>query len=198
MIRTADLLRPAFVVSVAAFVAAVAGCSSADPEPEEKKPVESESAFSPGTSSGSSGCGGSSSGGVPCGNTFCGPGQQCCSGMPLLTPTCFDEQYGCPRSQRKVKKDINYLSETEKKGLNDELLGFRLATYRYKTENAEHPTHLGFIIDDIAPSPAVQPSGERVDMYGYVTMSVAALQVQATQIAELRRQVEQLQRERTK
>ena len=38
-------------------------------------------------------------------------------------------------------------------------------------------------------------NGERVDMYGYTTMSVAALQVQAREIAELRRQVEDLKRE---
>ena len=50
----------------------------------------------------------------------------------------------------------------------------------------------GFIIDDVVPSPAVQQSGERVDMYGYQTMAVAALQVQARELAALRREVEEL------
>ena len=72
-------------------------------------------------------------------------------------------------------------------------MSFRLATYRYKSESAQDRGHLGFIIDDVAPSAAVMASGERVDMYGYQTMAVAALQVQARQIAQLQRRIEQLE-----
>jgi hypothetical protein len=111
--------------------------------------------------------------------------------VPLPTPTCFDSG-ACPVSQRKHKKDITYLSEADRERLNDELLRFPLATYRYKSESDADREHLGFIIDDVAPSPAVQPSGERVDMYGYQTMAVAALQVQARELAALRREVEDL------
>ena len=80
----------------------------------------------------------------------------------------------------------------DRQRLSDELLGFPLATYRYKSESETDREHLGFIIDDIAPSPAVQPSGERVDMYGYQTMAVATLQIQARELAALRREVEDL------
>jgi len=91
-----------------------------------------------------------------------------------------------------MKKDIAYLSEADRERLKDELLRFPLATYRYKSEGEGDPQHLGFIIDDVAPSPAVQPSGERVDMYGYQTMAVAALQVQARELAALRRELDEV------
>ena len=94
-----------------------------------------------------------------------------------------------------MKKDILYLSESEKQQLSSELMSFPLATYRYKTEGNEQKPHLGFIIDDVAPSPAVLQSGERVDLYGYGTMTVAALQVQAKEIADLKKQMEDLKKD---
>ncbi|MBS2018331.1 MAG: tail fiber domain-containing protein [Deltaproteobacteria bacterium] len=132
--------------------------------------------------------------GLPCGSTACGPSQQCCSGVPFPAPTCVNG-VACPISERKHKKDITYLDEAAKRRLAEEVLRIPLATYRYKSQSEDERTHLGFIIDDIAPSAAVTANGERVDMYGYTTMSVAALQLQANEIAELRRQVEELRRE---
>ncbi|HSO38631.1 MAG TPA: tail fiber domain-containing protein, partial [Labilithrix sp.] len=126
-----------------------------------------------------------------CGATTCKPGATCCSGPPLPSPTCYDNGL-CPISQRKLKKDITYLSEADRARLNDELLRFPLATYRYTSEGETDREHLGFIIDDVAPSAAVQQSGERVDMYGYQTMAVAALQVQARELATLRRELDEL------
>jgi hypothetical protein len=132
--------------------------------------------------------------GAACGDTFCGPKQQCCNGIPFPKPTCFNG-IACPISQRKFKKDVSYLSDDDRQRLNDELMSFRLATYHYKAEGEADREHLGFIIDDIAPSAAVMQSGERVDLYGYSTMAVAALQVQAKEITDLRRQVDDLKRE---
>ena len=128
---------------------------------------------------------------LACGANTCTKGQTCCDGMPFQKPTCVDGMQ-CPISQRQHKKNISYLSEMDRQRLNDELMGFRLATYRYKSESSSEREHLGFIIDDVAPSPAVLESGERVDMYGYQTMAVAALQTQATEMAKLRREVEVL------
>jgi hypothetical protein len=128
---------------------------------------------------------------LACGANVCKKGQTCCSGMPFPTPTCIDGM-ACPISQRQHKKDISYLSETDRQRLNDELMSFRLATYRYKSEPAADREHLGFIIDDVAPSAAVLQNGERVDMYGYQTMAVAALQVQARELAALRRELDEL------
>ena len=129
--------------------------------------------------------------GEVCGATTCKPGATCCSGVPLPQPTCFDNG-ACPVSQRKHKKDITYLTESDRERLTDDLLRFPLATYRYKSESGVDREHLGFIIDDVAPSPAVQQSGERVDMYGYQTMTVAALQTQARELAALRRELDEL------
>ena len=55
--------------------------------------------------------------------------------MPFPEPTCINGTI-CPISQRKHKKDISYLTDDDRQRLNDELLGFRLATYRYKSESA--------------------------------------------------------------
>jgi hypothetical protein len=129
--------------------------------------------------------------GPTCGATTCKPGGTCCSGVPFPEPTCIDTG-ACPISQRKLKKDITYLSLADRERLNDELQRFPLATYRYKAESDTDRAHLGFIIDDVAPSPAVLPSGERVDLYGYQTMTVAALQVQARELAALRREMDEL------
>ncbi len=131
--------------------------------------------------------------GAECGNKVCGREQTCCSGMPFSEPTCIDGTM-CPISQRKFKTDIHYLSGTERARLTEELMAFRLATYRYKAEQPSEREHLGFIIDDVAPSAAVMASGERVDMYGYQTMAVAALQMQAREIAELRSEIASLKR----
>ena len=135
--------------------------------------------------------------GAACGKNVCAAKQTCCEGMPFREPTCIDGTM-CPISQRKMKKDISYLSAEDTQRLSNELMDFRLATYRYKSEGEAERTHLGFIIDDVAPSAAVMSSGERVDMYGYATMTVAALQVQAREMAALRSQVDELKRELAK
>lgn len=132
--------------------------------------------------------------GEVCGGTTCKPGSVCCSGVPFPSPTCVDGGGGCPVSQRKHKKDITYLSLADRERLSDELLRFPLATYRYKSDGESDRAHLGFIIDDVSPSPAVLASGERVDMYGYQTMAVATLQVQARELAALRRELDELKR----
>ncbi len=129
--------------------------------------------------------------GTSCGTTVCTSSQTCCEGMPFTEPTCVEGTM-CPISQRVHKKDIRYLTDDDRARLREELLRFPLATYRYKSESAEEREHLGFIIDDVAPSPAVVASQERVDMYGYQTMAVATLQVQAREIAELRREIADL------
>lgn len=132
--------------------------------------------------------------GKECGKNVCGPNQTCCEGVPLPEPTCMNGG-ACPISRAKYKKDIAYLSEADKRQLSDDLMRIPLATYRYKSEGDADRTHLGFIIEDVAPSPAVLANGERVDLYGYASMSVAAAQIQAKEIAELRKEVDALKAE---
>lgn len=101
---------------------------------------------------------------------------------------------GCPASSAKVKKDIAYVDDARAEALHEQLMSVRLATYRYKA--VDHDPHLGFIIEDMPNgSPAVLPSRERVDLYGYVSMAVASLQVQEQQIRKLQVEVDQLAKE---
>ncbi len=91
---------------------------------------------------------------------------------------------GCPISLRSAKTEIRYLDGSGAAALHDAVMKVRLADYRYKTEPEGGRHHLGFLIDDQpVGSPAVLPSGERVDLYGYTSMAVAALQVQEARLA---------------
>lgn len=96
-------------------------------------------------------------------------------------------------SRRAAKTDVAYLSESETKRLHDELMAYRLATYRYASPSTSPGSHLGFIIDDVAPSPAIAASGDHVDHYAYTSMAVAALQTQAREIERLRAAVAKLE-----
>jgi len=84
------------------------------------------------------------------------------------------------------------LSERDVQQFHHALLAFRLATYEYKHEGPAAPPHLGFIIDDVGRSPAADPNGATVDLYGFTSMAVAAIQAQARQIAQLEREVAML------
>lgn len=104
-----------------------------------------------------------------------------------------EECSDCTLSRRRFKKDINYLNTADTARLHDELMRYRLATYRYKDQPANGPQHLGFIIDDVAPSAAVVGgNGDQVDLYGYTSMAVAAIQLQEKQIETLQKEVKAL------
>lgn len=116
----------------------------------------------------------------------CGAIEQCDTHDPTTNPG------GCPISSRKFKDGIRYVDSSDLEQLHDETLRLRLATYRYKPEAADpNPQHLGFIIEDTpASSPAVDRTREHVDLYGYMSMLVATMQVQENEIAELRRELQ--------
>lgn len=115
----------------------------------------------------------------------CGATEVCDAHDPTRNPG------GCPISSRKFKDGIRYVDSSGLEQLHDETLALRLATYRYKPEAADpNPQHLGFIIEDTPlASPAVDRSREHVDLYGYMSMLVATMQVQEEEIAELRREL---------
>ncbi len=105
--------------------------------------------------------------------------------------------FGCPVSSAKAKKEISYVDEGGGEQLRQELMSVHLATYRYKA--GDDARHLGFIIEDMPPgSAAVLPSREHVDLYGYVSMAVAAIQVQQKEIDALKREVARLEAARAK
>lgn len=111
-----------------------------------------------------------------------------------LQCTDSDPATMCPISRRRFKRDIRYLDSAQRDALVRQLLDTRLATYQYRSEAGATRPHLGFLIDDQPHSPAVLPSGERVDLYGYTSMAVAAIQAQAEQIQRLEAEIARLQR----
>ncbi|HEY2512837.1 MAG TPA: hypothetical protein VGI39_18350 [Polyangiaceae bacterium] len=103
---------------------------------------------------------------------------------------------GCPISTRAYKDGIRYVDDSRLLELHDEALALKLATYTYKPQVADPtPKHLGFIIEDNLASPAVDPAHSRVDMYGYVSLVVAGMQVQEKEIAQLRAELDDARRE---
>ena len=127
--------------------------------------------------------------GAPChpAGAMCDPRNMCNSHVLCTTEDPRLQPGGCPISRRETKKEIHYLTSTERDGVRDEILGFRLATYRYRA--APERQHLGFIIEDQEPSVAIDSGRDMVDLYGYTSMVVATLQSQAEQINALRREI---------
>jgi hypothetical protein len=95
-------------------------------------------------------------------------------------------------SRARYKQDIHYLDPNERAAYAQEALNFKLATYRYKTDGDRGRMSLGFIIDDVEPSVSVYADMDRVDLYGYTSITVAALQEQAATIDGLKRELETL------
>lgn len=134
--------------------------------------------------------------GDPCtqGEPTCDPGSGC--GANLI---CTDNDPqgglgGCPVSRREHKADIRYLTDAEREAFAHELQRMRLATYRYKAD-PQGRTHLGFIMEDVEPSVSADSRQGVVDLYGYMSMAVAALQEQRGEIDTLKKALRALRRE---
>lgn len=107
-----------------------------------------------------------------------------------------DDPNGCPISLASKKHDIEYITDRDRDRIREDLMTMPLATWKYNTESRGEKEHLGFIIDDQpASSPALRPTGERVDLYGYTSMAVAALQAQNKEIQSLRAELDSLRAE---
>jgi hypothetical protein len=98
------------------------------------------------------------------------------------------------RSRRQFKQDIEYLAPADLERLRAKLLGINLTRFRYKGEPSSTAPHLGFIIEDVEPSPSVDSQNDAVDLYGYVSMAVATIQVQQGEIQALRQEIDALRR----
>jgi hypothetical protein len=131
--------------------------------------------------------------GATCGdrNTVnaCGAIEECAATNP--------QSRGCPISSRAFKDDVRYVDDAELDQLHEEAIHIRLATYNYKPQ-FDDPTrrHLGFIIEDDPQSPAVDRPYDRVDLYGYLSMAVATMQVQEKEIEALKKEVGDLRADR--
>jgi len=131
---------------------------------------------------------------ITCGPIGCQPsgGWPGCSCVNVTAGECACTYL---TSTASAKRDIAYVNESIEKRLHDDVMSMRLATYRYKPGvTGEDAQHLGFIIEDMPQgSPAVLPSRDKVDLYGYVSMTVAALKVQERELEALKKRVEQLE-----
>ncbi len=105
---------------------------------------------------------------------------------------------GCPVSTRAVKKDIFYLSESDRARIAEEAEHLRLATYRYRDPAMDGRRHLGFILEDSPRSIASDLERQQVDLYSFTSMVLALAQQQQREIEDLRRQIEVLRREVTR
>jgi hypothetical protein len=88
-------------------------------------------------------------------------------------------------SSRRVKSDVRYIDDLDAFALRDDLVGLRLATFHYTGEPSDAQVHLGFIVEDSPTLLAVDPQKQSVDLYSYVSMAVAAIQVQKAEIEQL-------------
>ncbi len=103
-----------------------------------------------------------------------------CNARLVCTDT--DPRQGpCPISKREVKREIRYVDAAERARLAASLEDIRLATYRYVNGKARR---LGFIIDDHPPPEALRGE-DQVELYGYLSLAVAAIQEERAVIDRL-------------
>jgi hypothetical protein len=140
-----------------------------------------------------------------CGGQCCDANAVCCLDNGLVARfVCEDSDAGsCPVgcapmcvSRRDAKRDIQYLDEAQLRSAEEQVMKIPLARFNYKWDAPEERRRLGFIIEDVAPNPGIidEARGE-VDLYGYASLAVAAVQEQAKEIARLRRQVDDLEKQ---
>jgi hypothetical protein len=122
---------------------------------------------------------------------------RCAASDPKLQPG------GCPISSRRFKDDIRYLNDGDLERIAAEVEHIRLARYFYKSDPSARQ-RLGFIIEDDPDSPAVAEGKTQIDLYGYTSMVVAAMKVQArtlekqsAELAALRQRVKALEASRS-
>ncbi len=132
----------------------------------------------------------------------CGSGESCSSplagGAICGIRCCGGDAGACPVSRRIYKRDIERLDDDALGRISDELRRIQLTTYQYKSDPPAAPRRLGFIIDDTKTPYPINADGNSVNLYGYVSMAVAAIQTQSREIEALRAEVAQLRREQTR
>lgn len=121
-------------------------------------------------------------------NLGCGAYLLCAESDPKQAPG------GCPISKAKYKKEIRYLDQERAEEYRKELLGLKLATWRYRTDKGEDELRLGFIIDDHPTGVIVDEGRDQVDLYGYTSLAIATIQQQAKELESLKQEMKSLRR----
>ena len=124
----------------------------------------------------------------------CDPHEGCSVYLRCSTSDPREQYGGCPVSRMRFKKDVHYLAPEELRGFAKDLLALPLADFRYRS--GDQRKRLGFMIDGHESLACVD--GDHVDLYAYTTMAVAALQVQAVEITELREELAAIRTELAK
>ncbi|MES1209242.1 MAG: hypothetical protein ABUS79_25170 [Pseudomonadota bacterium] len=135
----------------------------------------------------------------------CGSGNACMDGNACTSPLSGTDQCGvlccqggnCPISRRAFKREIHQLDADEVQRVYAQLRDIKLSTYHYKNEPESNAPRLGFIIDDTASPYPINPDGNSVNLYGYASMAVAAIQAQGQEIAALKAEVARLRQQVT-
>jgi len=132
-------------------------------------------------------------------NAQCDPQSACNTRLRCTDKDPKQQAGGCPISRATFKQDIHYLSDAQRAQLHREIQALKLATYRYKEAGPNAALRLGFLIDDVPRGAgsalatlAVDAERDQVDLYGYTSMLVATVQVQAEQIEALRAEIRAL------
>jgi len=135
------------------------------------------------------------------GNSECDPKDTCNARLRCTDKDPKQQVGGCPISRATVKQDIRYLSDAQRAQFHQEIQTLKLATYRYKEAGPHAAPRLGFLIDDVRRGSgsalatlAIDAERDQIDLYGYTSMLVATVQVQAEQIEALRAEVKSLRK----
>jgi hypothetical protein len=97
-------------------------------------------------------------------------------------------------SSLRFKRDVSYLDDGARASLMRSVLSMRLAQWEYKEDPARE-RRLGIIIEDDPNVAAINAAKDSVDLYAYTSMAIAAIQVQADEIASLRDELKALREE---
>ncbi|MEC7984540.1 MAG: hypothetical protein VX278_05215 [Myxococcota bacterium] len=104
-----------------------------------------------------------------------------------------DPATACPVSRSKHKRDIAYINEQKAGEIADAVRQMKIAEWNYHKDATARKARLGFLIDDQPLSPAVLENGEQVDVYGYTSMAIVAIQQQAAHIERLEKKIAELE-----
>jgi len=103
--------------------------------------------------------------------------------------------YGCPVSSKTYKRDIQYLAFDDLRRVAEQVASLRLARWQYIDPKLGTGPLLGIIVEDAPTSDAIDGSGDRIDIYGYTSMAIAAAQVNAKDVEALRHEIDALRAE---
>lgn len=121
----------------------------------------------------------------------CDLGNDCHQQLICATSDPKQQPGGCPISLPVYKQDIQLLGPLQRQQLAQKLQQLPLATWQYRFE-PQGPMRLGFLIEAGTPPELVKPDGNSVDLYGYLSMAVAAIQEQESRLQHLEAQLRQL------